>query len=324
MSASAIEIRRESFFRLELPYREGLSLERAVFRGGDGPRVCIVSGIHGDELEGLYVCHRLAERVEEIAGTRPGALQGSIELYPALNPLGLDTLQRRVPIYDVDLNRSFPGHPSGLLPQRLAHAAMEALLGAALVVDIHASNIYLREIPQVRIARAFEPKLVPIARRMNLDLIWVHEAMTVLESTIAHSLNERGTPCLVAEMGVGMRVTPAFAEQVVTGILHVARELGALHPELELEPAPHVPLVADDGNVHYLNAETSGLFVPAKEHWKIVAEGELLGRIVSPLHGEVRSEVRSPTAGVLFTLREYPLVYEGSLLARIMRTENPR
>jgi predicted deacylase len=324
MSTRAIEIRRESFFRLELPYREGLSLERAVFCGGDGPRVCIVSGIHGDELEGLYVCHRLAERIEAIAGTRPGALQGSIELYPALNPLGLDTLQRRVPIYDVDLNRSFPGHPSGLLPQRLAHAAMEALLGAALVVDIHASNVYLREIPQVRIARAFEPKLVPIARRMNLDLIWVHEAMTVLESTIAHSLNELGTPCLVAEMGVGMRVTPAFAEQVVTGILHVARELGALHPELELEPAPHVPLVADDGNVHYLNAETSGLFVPAKEHWKIVAEGELLGRIVSPLHGEVRSEVRSPVAGVLFTLREYPLVYEGSLLARIMRTEQPR
>ena len=98
---------------------------------------------------------------------------------------------------------------------------MEALLGAALVVDIHASNVYLREIPQVRIARAFEPKLVPLARRMNLDLIWIHEAMTVLENTIAHSLNERGVPCLVAEMGVGMRVTPAFAEQVVTGILHV-------------------------------------------------------------------------------------------------------
>ena len=67
---------------------------------------------------------------------------------------------------------------------------MAALRGAALVVDIHASNVYLREIPQVRIARAFEAKLVPLARRMNLDLIWVHEAVTVLENTIAHSLND--------------------------------------------------------------------------------------------------------------------------------------
>jgi predicted deacylase len=316
-----MEIRREEFFRLELPYREGLRLERAVFRGGDGPRLAVVSGIHGDELEGLYVCHRLAARLEDIARERPGALRGSLELYPALNPLGLDTLQRRVPIYDVDLNRAFPGHAAGLLPQRLAHAAIEQLLGAALVVDIHASNVYLREIPQVRIARAFEAKLVPIARRMNVDLIWIHEAVTVLENTIAHSLNERGVPCLVAEMGVGMRVTPSFAEQVATGILHAARELGVLDGRLELEPAEHAPLVADDGNVHYLNAETSGVFVAAAAHWNAVRKGELLGRIVSPLRGDLLSEVRSPVDGVLFTLREYPLVYEGSLLARIMRAE---
>jgi transglutaminase-like putative cysteine protease len=129
----SMRIRRESFFQLGLPYRERLSLERTVFEGGDGPRVAVVSGIHGDELEGLYVCHRLAARLEELERQRPGALRGAVELYPALNPLGLDTLQRRVPIYDVDLNRAFPGHESGLLPQRLAHAAVTALDGAALV-----------------------------------------------------------------------------------------------------------------------------------------------------------------------------------------------
>jgi predicted deacylase len=317
-----VQIRQETFFTLALPYRERLALERAVFAGGDGPRIAVVSGIHGDELEGLYVCHRLAARLEELAKQRPEALLGTIELYPALNPLGLDTLARGVPIYDVDLNRAFPGHPEGLFPHRLADAAMRRLSGASLVIDIHASNVYLREIPQVRIARAFEPRLVPIARSMNLDLIWVHEASTVLEHTIAHSLNAAGTPCLVVEMGVGMRVTPAFAEQLTIGILHVARALGALDADLELEPASHAPLVADDGNVQYLNAAVSGMFVPCVEHWIAVRRGDLLGRIVSPLHGQTLSEVRSPCDGVLFTLREYPLVYEGSLLARLM--EVPR
>lgn len=316
-----MQSRQETFFTLALPYRERLALERAVFEGGDGPRLAVVSGIHGDELEGLYVCHRLAGRLEELAKRRPDALLGSVELYPALNPLGLDTLERSVPIHDVDLNRAFPGHPEGLFPQRLADAAMRRLSGAALVIDIHASNVYLREIPQVRIARAFEARLVPIARSMNLDLIWVHEASTVLEHTIAHSLNASGTPCLVAEMGVGMRVTPAFAEQVTTGILHVARALGVLASDLALEPASHSPLVADDGNVHYLNAETSGMFVPCVEHWIAVRRGDLLGRIVSPLQGQTLSEVRSPCDGVLFTLREYPLVYEGSLLARLMEAK---
>jgi predicted deacylase len=313
-----VRIRQETFFSLELPYRERLVLERTVFEGGAGPRLAVVSGIHGDELEGLYVCHRLAAFFEALEKTRPEALLGTVELYPALNPLGLDTLTRAVPIYGVDLNRNFPGDAEGLLPHRLANAAMRALAGAALVLDIHASNVYLREIPQVRIARAFADRLVPLAREMNLDLIWVHEASTVLENTIAHSLNAGGVPCLVVEMGVGMRVTPAFAEQVAIGILHAARALGVLADDLALEPATHAPLVAHDGNVHYLNAEVSGLFVPNAAHWMRVGRGQRLGRIVSPLAGEALADVRSPVEGILFTLREYPLVYEGSLLARIM------
>jgi uncharacterized protein len=317
-----VRIRRETFFSLELPYRERLALERTVFEGGPGPRVAVVAGVHGDELEGLYVCHRLAAWCEALEKTRPEALVGQLELYPALNPLGLDTLTRAVPIYGVDLNRSFPGHPEGLLPHRLANAATSALAGAALVIDIHASNIYLREIPQVRIARAFADRLVPLARGMNLDVIWVHEASTVLEHTVAHSLNAAGGPCLVVEMGVGMRVTPRFAEQVVIGILHACRSLGVLAPDLELEPASHRPLIAHDGNVHYVNAEVSGLFVPDAAHWMAVGRGQRLGRIVSPLRGEALAEIRSPVEGLLFTLREYPLVYEGSLLARIM--EVPR
>jgi predicted deacylase len=122
-------------------------------------------------------------------------------------------------------------------------------------------------------------------------------------------------------MGVGMRVTPVFAEQVAIGILHAWQALGVLADDLEIEPNSHVPLIADDGNVHYLNAEVSGLFVPSTAHWMAVGRGELLGCIVSPLRGEVLAEVRSPVEGVLFTLREYPLVNEGSLLARIMEVE---
>jgi hypothetical protein len=312
-----MRVGEETFFSLELPYRERLVLERTVFEGGDGPRVAVVAGIHGDELEGMYLCHRLAAWLEALGKERPDALLGRVELYPALNPLGLDTLRRAVPIYDVDLNRNFPGHREGLLPHRLADAVMRELAGAALVIDVHASNVFLREIPQVRIARAFEERLVPLARRMNLDLIWVHEAVTVLENTIAHSLNTRNVPCLVVEMGVGMRITPAFAEQVARGILQVWQSLGVLAGDLALEPATHHPIVARDANVHYLNAEVSGIFVPAVAHWNAVRRGELLGEIASPLRGELLARVRSPVDGVLFTLREYPLVYEGSLLARI-------
>ncbi|HEX5037170.1 MAG TPA: M14 family metallopeptidase [bacterium] len=313
-----LRIHRDSILSLELPYRERLEIRRTVFQGGDGPRVGIVSGIHGDELEGLYVCHRLAAWLEDLAKTRPEALLGTVELYPGLNPLGLETLQRLVPVFDTDLNRNFPGHPEGLMPQRIADAAMKSLKGCALVLDIHASNIFLREIPQVRIASEFAANLVPLARKMNLNVIWVHGAMTVLATTLSHSLNSANTPCLVVEMGVGMRITPHFIDQLFAGILNAWKDLGVLAPDLPVPPVTHSPLLADDSNVHYANAAASGLFVPAHEHWKRLKKGDLLGRVVSPHQGAPLSEVRSPVDGILFTLREYPLVYEGSLMARIV------
>lgn len=315
-------IRTENVIALELPYREHAVLQKTLFEGGTGPKVAVVSGIHGDELEGLYVCHRLAEWLESLIERRPDALLGQVELYPAVNPLGLDTLERLVPVYETDLNRDFPGDPQGVFPERIAAAAMKSLAGASLVVDIHASNIFLREIPQVRINHEFAENLVPTARRMNLDVIWIHGAMTVLEATIAHSLNSRGIPCLVVEMGVGMRVTPVYTEQVVTGILHAWRDMGVFAADVEIPSLTHVPLIADDSNVHYLNADRSGLFIPTVEHWTSVKEGDLLGKIVSSFRGKTLSEVRSPVSGILFTLREYPLVYEGSLMARLMEVKS--
>lgn len=316
-----MEKRFETILSLELPYREILKLQRSIYRGGSGPRVAITAGIHGDELEGLYVCHRLAAWLEALERTRPEALLGQVELYPGMNPLGLDTLQRTVPVYDSDLNRSFPGHPHGLLPQRIAAAALAHLEGAALVIDVHASNIYLREIPQTRIDERFATTLLPLARRLNLDIIWIQQnVMSLLETTLVHSLNQHGTPCLSVEMGAGISLTTAFAEQLLSGILTLCQELGVLAPDLVLPEPSHRPLIVDDSKIHPLNAVTSGMFVPALEHGVAVTINQLLGHIVSPFQGDSLAVVRSPVAGRLFTLRRYPLVYEGSLLARIVET----
>jgi predicted deacylase len=95
-----MQIHRDRLLTLELPYRERLALRRTVFHGGDRPKVAILAGVHGDELEDLYVCHRLAAWIEALASTQPEAFLGQIELFPAMNPLGLDTLRRLIPVYE--------------------------------------------------------------------------------------------------------------------------------------------------------------------------------------------------------------------------------
>lgn len=145
--------------------------------GNGMKRISIVTGIHGDELEGQYVCYELARRIKE----EKENLTGIVDIYPAMNPLG----------------------------------------------------------------------------------IWKGETKEPRKAIISEG--------------------------------------------------------ADD--VAYLNASRSGVFVPCVKHWEELNKGEVIGQIIDPLKGEVVDEIISPIDGILFTIREYPIVDEGSLIGRLLRKE---
>ncbi len=279
-------------------------------KGGE-KRISIVTGTHGDELEGQYVCYELQRRIKE----NIGCLTGIVDVYPAINPLGIDSITRGIPGFDLDMNRIFPGSENGSMPEYIASNIIDDLSKSAAVIDIHASNIFLEEIPQVRINELSRDTLVPLAKLLNTDYIWVHSSATVLESTLAYSLNTTGTPTLVVEMGVGMRITKKFGDQLTDGIFALMKELGIWNGEVI---NPKEPIISEDGEVSFINAGKSGVFAPCVEHWKNVKQDDHIGDILNPLTGEINERISAPTDGIVFTLREYPIVSEGSLIARIL------
>lgn len=300
-----------------LPVEEELKIQKNRIEpekgAGLGKRISVVTGIHGDELEGQYVCFELSRRIN----AQKEKLRGVVDIYPALNPLGIDSITRGIPAFELDMNRLFPGDAAGNMTEYLAARIIEDLAGSEVVLDIHASNIYLMEIPQIRVNAQHKEQLLPLAKEANVDFVWVHGASTVLESTLAYSLNSIGTPTLVVEMGVGMRITRSYGDQMVNGIFNLMKKLGIWEGETAVVRQPIVS--RDPKDVAYLNAATGGLFVPAVRHGAKIEEGELIGRIINPLSGGVRDEVRAPMAGMLFTIREYPIVDEGSLIGRLLR-----
>lgn len=279
-------------------------------------RISIVTGIHGDELEGQYVCYEIARRIQE----HSEYLKGVVDIYPALNPFGIDSVTRGIPAFDLDMNRIFPGRLDGDMNEYLAAEIIRDLEGSDLCLDIHASNIYLTEIPQIRINEQHEKELLPYAMLSNVDFIWVHGASTVLESTLAYSLNSRGVPTLVVEMGVGMRITEEYGNQLTDGIFQLMKELGIWQGPVNDVRTPIVSRKPED--VTFLNAPVSGIFIKTLSHGSSVHNGTEIGRIVDPLQGLLLCTVTSPVDGWLFTVREYPVVDEGSLMARILNTNN--
>ena len=306
---------------VDLPVDEILEIKKMRLKPEcpeqDCKRISIVTGIHGDELEGQYVCFELQQRIQK----NKECLRGIVDIYPAMNPLGIDSITRGIPAFDLDMNRLFPGNIEGNMTEYLAAGIIDDVKGSDLVLDIHASNIYLTEIPQIRINELHKDWLVPFAEKANVDFVWVHGSATVLESTFAYSLNKQNTPVLVVEMGVGMRITKAYGEQLVDGIFALMKELGIWCGEV---PEVRKPIVSENlEDVSYLNATTGGIFVPDVNHWEWLKKGQRIGRIIDPLQGIVLDEVLSPVNGILFTIRDYPLVDEGSLIGRLLREETP-
>lgn len=232
---------------------------------GNEKRICIVTGIHGDELEGQYVCYELNRILRE----QKERVKGIVDIYPAMNPLGVDSITRGVPGFDIDMNRIFPGSEEGAVTEHIATQIMEDISGADFCVDIHASNIFLREILQVRMSEGTAEQLLPYAKLLNTDFIWVHGAATVLESTLAHGLNTSGVPTVVVEMGVGMRITKNYGLRLTEGILCLMKRLGIWEGETI---APKEPMTSDNRKIGLVHANTAGIFLPSMEHQGMVGE----------------------------------------------------
>lgn len=305
----------DTIISLELPVGEHLAIRRnrICYREENKNlgRVAVVSGTHGDELEGQYICYEVVRRL----AAHPECLTGIVDIYPALNPMGIDLASKALPVTGMDMNRMFPGSGKGNAMEQIAAAVVDDLIGADLCIDVHSSDIFVQEIPQVRLSEEFAERMLPFARLMNVDVIWMNATATVHEATLAHSLNLMGVPTMVVELGQGNSINMTYGNQVVDGIFNVMHEMGLWTGEV---PPTQMPAVSSDGKVEFIRSEVEGIFLPRSKHNHFVCVGELIGEIVDPFTGQVKSRIMAGKDGLLFTLRNYPVVYEGDLLARIL------
>jgi hypothetical protein len=71
--------------------------------------------------------------------------------------------------------------------------------------------------------------------------------------------------------------------------------------------------------VGFVNSDAAGIFVPCANFGDTVKKGDHIGDVVDPLTSKIVEKVKAVCDGLIFTLREYPVVYGGSLLARILQ-----
>ncbi len=304
--------------RMTAPLREDFEIAyHDIGDASEPPCVALVAGIHGDELNGIFVLARLAAFLTRVAaGAHRGQrIERRVIVLPAVNVMGVNVRSRRWPFDGTDINRMFPGYDAGETTQRIAHAVLEATRPAHYRVDIHSSNLDFEEMPQVRLYAPTDQERTTAAL-FGLPAIIELRMNPVFTSTIRSAWGACGGENLVLQAGQAAALQPAHCERLFRALvlfLHRVGVLGGDPPAAEDDEVHHFPV----GHVLPLIATQAGLFVSraAVGHW--VQAGDVVGHVFDGFDGELRHEVHTPVAGLLTGIRRQPLLYEGDLIARV-------
>jgi len=103
-----------------------------VAKNGDGPTVVFTGANHGDEYEGPIALWNLAHNINA------DDINGRVIIVPGMNYPAFKAGKRTSPIDDGNMNRSFPGSPTGTMTEKMADYYNRVLLPLAdYVVDFH-------------------------------------------------------------------------------------------------------------------------------------------------------------------------------------------
>lgn len=305
-----------------MPVGEKWTVRRCRYapqEGADG-RLCIATGIHGDEMMGQLIVYGVAARIMR----QSEHLHGIVDIYPMLNPLGLDIGERMVPAGTrLDMNRAFPGSPDGTSLESMCYRIMQDMLGADLVLDIHASTQFKSELYEVRMNAQDAPHMMAQARALCPEIIWIYPDKTAYDSSLTSALCAAGTPALILEADERRRRPQDIAQHVVEGIFCKMQEMGLWTGDAAQAPArlEDIPCIRTQEDVLRVTCECPGVYVPLDTIGSTVEEGQLLGTVIDALEGVAVEEVKAPCRGLVFSERSYSAVYPGTLIARLYRKE---
>lgn len=298
---------------LEIPYID-------VRGPADGPHVTVIAGVHGTEYTSIAAVRRLAARLEQevVAGRVTAVPVVNLAAFWARSPFV-------VPADGKNLNRSFPGNPSGSDAEVLADRLCQSfVVGSDQLLDLHAGDLPEALEP---FALYEESPVEAASRELALAYGLGHvvrqsaTGRTVAGSTCAAAA-DLGIPAIVAESGQNGLLDPAAVERHLAGLSNVLRHLGVIAGEpVPGEVLACAPVVEHEG-WHWLRTPVAGWWEAAVPVGAPVEVGQLLGT-VSELLGVTLHEVVAPEAGVPLFVTTSPAVSVNGLLLGLARSRRP-
>jgi N-alpha-acetyl-L-2,4-diaminobutyrate deacetylase len=310
--------------RLEVPRSTNTAAWASTFvpivsvAGGTGPTVLVLGGCHGDEYEGQVAALKLAR---ELA---PGQVSGRVIIVPCLS-VEASRAATRVWPSGANLNRSFPGSPTGAPDEQLADFLTTELFPRAdAVVDIHSGGRSLHFVPSSFVHLAEEP----MQRRAMLEaaLAWntdYHVVYSYLSGTglLVAEAERQGRTVLGTELGGGGSVPSQIHTLAERGLKNVLRAFGVVEGEVETRASlglPDAMILRQPESDSLVSAPESGILEVLVGPGDVVHAGQPLGQLHFVERPDREPEpITSRIDGIVVALRAIPATEQGDTVAMI-------
>jgi len=272
-----------------------------------GPTVFLSAAAHGDELNGVEVVRAVAQDWDHTD------LHGTLVCMPVLNVPGFVAQQRYLPIYDRDLNRSFPGQPDGTGAKRVAHNIFRNFVEPCdFGLDFHTSTRGRTNMLHVRADMAQES----VSRLANAFASKVVIDKPGPSGSLRREATAVGTPTVAVEMGEAHRFQRSLIDEALRGVESVLAEFGLRETSTVRWPGWR-RVISGNEEKTWIRADAGGLVDVHAGCGDLVYEGDRLATITDPFKTRATT-VEVPFTGVLVGVVENPLVYPGNPLCHLV------
>ena len=243
-------------------------------KNGDGKKILIIGGTHGDEFEGPSAIMRIARALEL------DKMNGHIILIPALTFAAVQKSSRTNPLDNVNMNRAFPGNPNGTPTEMLAHFLESQLIPSCdAVIDLHsggkASFFEPCALATSSKNKALFRSNLNLAEAFGIPLIWVLGKNN--DDRSLNSAAERANVAMMAaELGGGGGVSPEITNIAETGLINILNYLNILKTKsfVSKNKIKKIELSNPSASVY---APSKGLFDRAVKAGQSVEVGQTAG-----------------------------------------------
>ena len=275
-----------------------------------GPTAFLSAASHGDELNGVEVVREVAHEwdLSDLAGT--------LVCLPVLNVPGFLAQQRYLPIYDRDLNRSFPGREGSTSARRMAHRIYTNFIEPCdFGLDFHTSTRGRTNILHVR-ANMEHKAVNRLARAFGSRVII---DSTGPDGTLRGEATTGGIPTITIEMGEAHRFQRTLIDDALAGVESILAEYEMLH-QCSVRWPGWQTVIDSDSKKTWIRADVGGIVEMFREPGSLVKDGETICTISDPFKTET-TVVKAPFTGLLVGILENPVVYPGNPLCHLAQLD---